>query len=76
MKYLQILFLTIGGFKIFFAIMISAQTSGTISGTVSDVNNAVIPNAEVTIKNAVTGFQRTVTTDDQGEFVFEQYSAE
>ncbi len=54
----------------FSAIFAQAQNSGTISGSVSDVNSAVIPNARIIIKNAVTGFQKTATTDEQGEFVF------
>ncbi len=51
---------------------VSAQslgTAGTISGTISDPNKAVVPNANVTIKNAVTGFVRTVTTDEEGGFI-------
>jgi hypothetical protein len=35
-------------------------TAGTISGTVTDPNNAVVPNATVTIENAVTGYSQTV----------------
>src|SRR5438105_7972791 len=57
-----------------FAITISAEAqalnAGTITGVVTDPNNAVVPNATVTIANAVTGYTRTVTTDAEGAFRF------
>ncbi|MGI9034690.1 MAG: carboxypeptidase-like regulatory domain-containing protein, partial [Pyrinomonadaceae bacterium] len=46
-------------------------TAGSVSGTVTDPNNAVVTGASVTIKNAVTGFQRTATTDAQGNYSFQ-----
>ena len=42
------------------------QTAGEIQGTVKDPNGAVIPNATITIKGVNVGFNRTLTTDDQG----------
>ncbi|HEX3249626.1 MAG TPA: TonB-dependent receptor, partial [Pyrinomonadaceae bacterium] len=51
---------------------IAAQTqitTGTIEGTVVDANGAVIPGANVEIKNLDTGFTRTLTTDEGGRFV-------
>lgn len=46
-----------------------AQTiNGTISGTVVDQQDAVIPNATVTATNTENGFTRTVTTNDNGQF--------
>jgi hypothetical protein len=45
-------------------------TAGTISGTVTDPNNAVLPNASVTIENAVTAFKQTVNTGADGAFRF------
>lgn len=45
---------------------ISAQTSrGTVSGTVKDPNGAVVPGATVTLINAATSVERTVTTNDE-----------
>jgi hypothetical protein len=42
---------------------VSAQVSGaTLTGTVSDTSGAVIPNAQVSIKNVATGEVRDVTT--------------
>jgi outer membrane receptor protein involved in Fe transport len=42
--------------------------TGSISGTVSDSNGAVISGATVTITNAGTGLRRTLTTGDSGQF--------
>ena len=60
-------------FCLSFSALTSAQslgTAGTVSGTITDPNNAVVAGANVTIKNAVTGFQRSTTSDDQGGYVF------
>jgi hypothetical protein len=51
---------------------VSAQTqitTGTIQGTVTDENGAVVPSANVDIKNVDTNFSRTATTDESGRFV-------
>jgi hypothetical protein len=42
--------------------------SGTVRGTVTDSTGAVIPGATVRITNAVSGLDRTVTTDAAGAF--------
>jgi hypothetical protein len=47
-----------------------ALTAGTINGTVTDPNNAVVSNATVTIENAVTGYTQTVATGPDGAFHF------
>ena len=48
---------------------VSGQTvSGTLRGTVTDANGAVIPNATVTVKNTETGLERTVVTSDDGNY--------
>jgi outer membrane receptor for ferrienterochelin and colicin len=54
------------------ASVVSAQTqitTGTIQGTVTDANGAIVPGANVEIKNLDTNFSRTLTTDDGGRFV-------
>src|SRR5579872_6498465 len=44
-----------------------AQVAGaTLSGTVRDPSSAVIPNAQVAIRNVTTAVTRTVTTDTAG----------
>ena len=44
-----------------------AQMSGaTLTGTVQDFSDAVIPNAEVSVTNLATGVNRKITTDTAG----------
>src|ERR1051326_4984252 len=45
-----------------------STTEGAISGTVYDPAGAVVPNATVTVRNAGTNAEQTVTTDAQGYF--------
>jgi hypothetical protein len=46
-----------------------AQTvTGTLSGTVTDASNAVLPGAKVTAKNTETGLTREGTTTAEGSF--------
>ena len=52
-----------------FTVPANSQTvSGTLRGTVTDTNGAVIPNATVTVKNIETGLERTVVTSDEGNY--------
>lgn len=46
-----------------------AQTTGTISGTVTDQTGAVIPKATVTLTQTATSTIRSVTTDASGHYV-------
>jgi hypothetical protein len=48
----------------------SAQSTGTIRGTVTDPSGAAIPNAAVTATATSTGVSRTAASDDSGIFVF------
>ena len=45
------------------------MTTGTIQGTVTDANDAIVPGANIEIKNLETNFTRTLTTDEGGRFV-------
>ncbi|MCU1264649.1 MAG: TonB-dependent receptor [Acidobacteria bacterium] len=45
-----------------------SMSAGTVTGTVTDPNNAVVPNASVTIENAITGYRQTVNTGLDGVF--------
>ncbi len=51
---------------------LQAQTgnSGTIAGVVKDPSGAAIPDADVTIANPVSGYQREMKTDATGQFRF------
>jgi len=46
-------------------------SAGTVTGVVTDPNGAVVPNATVTIENAVTGYKQSVNTGTAGEFRFD-----
>lgn len=48
---------------------VQAQTSGLITGMVTDPSGSVIPNAEVTVRNALTSAIRTLTTNADGIYV-------
>jgi outer membrane receptor protein involved in Fe transport len=46
----------------------SQATSGDIEGRVLDPNGAVIPGVTVTATNQATGFEKSATTDDEGNY--------
>jgi len=49
----------------------SAQSGGSstsLTGTVTDPTGAVVANATVEIRNPISGFSRTATTDSGGKF--------
>ncbi|HJR06089.1 MAG TPA: carboxypeptidase regulatory-like domain-containing protein [Pyrinomonadaceae bacterium] len=48
----------------------SAQTSGSISGTVEDEKQAALPNATVTARHVETNISRTTQTNDEGRYSF------
>ena len=50
-------------------ITVHAQSgTATLSGTVTDPNRALIPGANIQVISTTQGFQRTVTTNDEGAF--------
>jgi len=51
-------------------ITVHAQgTTATLSGTVTDQNGAVIPDVSIAVINIAQGFQRSATTNGEGDFV-------
>ena len=42
--------------------------TATILGQVSDPSHALVPNAQITVTNSLTGLQRTTSTDNNGRF--------
>ncbi|HEV2732171.1 MAG TPA: carboxypeptidase-like regulatory domain-containing protein, partial [Terriglobales bacterium] len=66
---LQILFLLLLGGCVLQAFGQSIN-SGTVIGVVKDQSSAVISGAKVEISNALTGYQQTTNTDDNGTFRF------
>jgi hypothetical protein len=56
-------------FVLLAAVSLSAQTfRGTILGTVTDAQGAVVANAKVTVKNVGTGLERTTDTSADGSY--------
>ncbi len=56
---------------VLFQIAVQAQTSGSLSGTITDPGTAVVPGATVTVVNNATGAERTTTTSSGGVFDFQ-----
>src|SRR5258705_13959294 len=51
-------------------ITVHAQgATATLSGTVTDQNDAVIPGVNIAVISIAQGFQRSATTNDNGAFV-------
>ena len=65
------MFLFLGLAFIFAGTAVQAQTTGSMSGTITDPANAVVPGATVTVTNAQTGASRTATTNSRGYFSVE-----
>ena len=55
----------------YLSLPVAAQTTGTISGSVTDEKEAVIPNATVTARNTETNISRKVQTNSEGRYRFE-----
>ena len=57
---------------VYLACMAQAQIEiGTITGTVADPSHARVSRARVVLENPLTGSSRSESTDDQGQFIFE-----
>jgi len=68
-KFTQML---IVGLAIFMAqVAVQAQTTGTLSGTITDPNKAVVAGATVTLLSNVAGSERSAVTDSNGVFNFQ-----
>src|SRR4051812_31728269 len=52
----------------FHVAMTAQETTGTITGVVTDQTGAVLPGVTVTVKNTDTGFQRVVVTNETGTY--------
>ena len=49
--------------------LLAQKITGTISGVVSDMSGAVVPQASLTITNIDTGLSRTVISNEMGEYI-------
>lgn len=70
MRKFTFLMVLIASFSLLGMLAVGQTINGTISGTVTDQQGAVIQGATVTAKNPDTGFSRTVATDNDGNFKF------
>lgn len=48
--------------------IISAQSTATLQGTVTDPQGAIVPNARITVRSTGTGAERTVEADSEGNY--------
>jgi hypothetical protein len=46
------------------------DTNASLSGTVSDPSNAIVPGANLTLTNEATGYQQKATANAAGEYTF------
>jgi hypothetical protein len=69
LRFVALIFLALSG-AIGVCFAQSAGNSGSINGTVVDPTGAVVPEAKVEIRNPVSGFDRSTTTDAAGKFAF------
>lgn len=51
--------------------LFAQKTTGSVNGQVTDPSGAAVPNATVTLLNSSIGVNRTVTTNGQGEYTFD-----
>jgi len=51
-------------------LLLNAEVTGTVSGTVTDPSGATIANAPVALRNANTGLERRVRTNTSGDYEF------
>lgn len=49
--------------------LVFAQSTGTLSGTVTDPSGAVLPGAQITVRNLGTGLERVLQSNGAGQYV-------
>ena len=54
------------------ALLLSGQATTSLTGTVNDPSGAAVPKAAVTLVNDESAAERSVTTDDEGRYSFQQ----
>jgi hypothetical protein len=55
---------------IFFSASVFGQSTGSLSGTITDSTGAAVPGATVALTNPVSGFNRKAVTDSTGRYTF------
>jgi hypothetical protein len=59
----------VGLMTVLAAPLLYGQATGSISGTITDVTGAAVPNAKVTVTAPATGLTRSTTTNESGEYI-------
>ena len=54
------------GMMLLCSLTLWAQSTATLSGQVTDPSGAAVAGAPVTLSNALTGFERKLSTDQEG----------
>ncbi|MBS1790527.1 MAG: TonB-dependent receptor [Acidobacteria bacterium] len=67
--------MTIFAVLCFAVVAYGQRTTGSLEGTVTDANGAVVPAVNVTVTGVSVGFKRTVQSDSQGVFRVQQIPA-
>src|SRR5438132_10611856 len=49
--------------------VLGQTVTGTLQGTVADAKGAVVPGADIVLKNTETGLERNLKTNSQGFFI-------
>lgn len=62
-------FVVVAACFVFAMVAVGQTVTGTLQGTVTDANGAVVNNAEVLIRNVETGQERTLTTNSDGFYI-------
>ena len=47
-----------------------AQDTASLTGTITDPSGAAVPNAQIAVKNAEHGINRTGTSNGSGDYLF------
>jgi len=66
---LTLLFAAIGLFMCAAPILAQSDTS-SLSGTITDASGALLPNAKITVHNNATSAERSLTSNESGNFTF------
>src|SRR5262245_40258948 len=61
----------VGGLALFATALMAQEFRATLQGTVQDQTQAVVPSAEVVLRNSGTSVERRTTTDTAGHYLFQ-----
>ena len=62
-------FLALSAFLLLSMPVFAQSVSATLSGVIKDKNDAVVPDATITVTDPANRLERQVKTDDNGQFV-------